>query len=176
MQGDSFSDPRRRSSRRRGSAHSGGRRGSRGRGGRGVSRGTSRRNARKVDNLGSNEYRYRKDVENENDYDTGLDFEEATKSSTGEDIEKVRLSDTDLLSELNADFSGLEKVLKNVPLWVKLGDSTRFALGVPDTETVSDYLDPFEPHDDLPQDVSTRLFPESLLDGVEKLSLDSSKG
>lgn len=173
---DSFSDPRRRSSRKRGGAHSGSRRGSRGRGGRGGRGGTSRRNAKKMDNLGSNEYRYREEVDNEIEYDDGVDFEEATQSFAREEAANVQLNDVDLLSELNADFSGLERVLSSVPLWVKLGDSTRFALGVPDTERVHDYLDPLEPIDDLAEVKDTRPFPESLADGVEKLSLDPSKG
>lgn len=164
MEGDSFSDPRRRLSRGRGRGRGGGRGRGRGRGrglggsrggggvrGRGSrpSRGRGSFRSSKVQDLsklGSNVHRYQGQESSTGDEqkdDPGLDFEQLAESLTPQDLPSVQLDDSNLLSELNADFSGLEKVLSAMPQWTKLGKCTKFALGVPINETENDYLNTF---------------------------------
>lgn len=156
MDGDSFSDPRRRSTRGRGRGSRGGGRGalrgargsSKGRGGRGG--GTKRPGLprRKADELGSNDYRFREPEENEDEdeFEVGVDIEEAAASSMADDphAEAYGLNEDVFSGMFSVDLDVMEKALQSVPLWVRLGNISRFALGVADEDVVENYLGPFE--------------------------------
>lgn len=157
MDGDSFSDPRKRSARGRGRGSRGGGRGasrgargsSKGRGGRGG--GTKRPGGaprRKAEDLGSNDYRFREPEENEDEdeFEVGIDIEEAATTSMADDphADAYRLNEDAFSGMFSVDLDGMEKALQSVPLWIRLGDVSRFALGVADDDVIENYLEPFE--------------------------------
>ena len=164
MEGDSFSDPRRRSARRGRGGRGGARgttRGGRGslrgskRGGRGSSaphrgRGTSKAHAtsrRKLEDLGSNAYGYREPEQVEEDeFESGIDIEEAALSSMADDpyADTYKLDEDAVHALFAVDLGGMEAALQSVPLWVTLGEGSRFTLGIAEEDVVENYLEPFD--------------------------------
>lgn len=80
----------------------------------------------------------------ENVFDLGADFAEVASqpmydpTTSNEELQ----SNVNLTDELAADFSKLESVLASVPLWVRLGEHSRFALGVSENDKIENYVDP----------------------------------
>lgn len=141
MQGDSFADPRKRST--RGSRGRGGGRG-RGRQPRRGSKNVGQtRRSRAPPDLGSNEYRFHeRDTEQGGEYDALVDFSRAAADPTFDSVEAHgdKTSVSDVFSALSVDFRNLDKVLESIPLWVRLGSHTKYALDVPDEETEEKYI------------------------------------
>lgn len=164
MEGDSFSDPRRRSARRGRGGRGGTRettRGGRGslrgskRGGRGSSgprhgRGTPKAHAtsrRKLENLGSNAYAYREpEQEEEDEFESGIDIEEAALNSMADDpyADTYKLDEDAVDALFAVDLGGMEAALQSVPLWITLGDGSRFTLGIAEEDVAENYLEPFD--------------------------------
>lgn len=168
----------------RGRGRGGGRGGGRGRGklpsrGRGKrTTGTQEQEALDQNPLGSNEYRFQnlESSDSDHDSDSGADFEEAARGSMYDPNAKSKAADdVDVLTELVADFSGLEDVLETVPLWIRLGDQSKGVLGVPPEETIDRYLQPF----DVPSEKNAETGKgedsgQTVLDDIAGLSLDDN--
>lgn len=173
MDSDKYTDPRTRSARGRG-------RGS----GRGRARGRARPNPRstphtrsssttsravkrqqpsrnQLNELGSNAYRFRErdpdeeGGEDESEFDVGADFDEVAAASMMDDPSYGKEWERQMFdSRLQVDLKGLESALRDLPLWLRLGEFTRFGLGVSDHDVVENYLDEFEDQDEVGVDNS----------------------
>lgn len=160
MEGDGFSDPRRRSARRgrggRGGL-SGTTRGSRGSSALRRGRGNIRSQVtprRKTEDLGSNAYRYKEpEPEEENEFESGIDIEDAAAGSMADDpyTDTYKL-DEDAVGALFAiELTGMEKALGSVPFWVQLGEGSRTTLGIPDNDVAENYLESLSDTQENPQ-------------------------
>lgn len=169
---DTFADPRTRSSRSRG----------RGRGGRGRARGRGRGTGRippqrrfQDDNLGSNAYRFKEEEEEQDEdvnYDAGLDFEEAAQAMDYQDSEEIDdVKKANGMGFLALDFSNLAKVMGSVPLWVRLGEQSRDALGVSKEASIYDFLESSEDEEKVSSPKQDSVI-DRLLEDVNTLSLD----
>lgn len=102
----------------------------------------------KLADLGSNDYRFRQlDAEHEGQedgFDVGVDFADAATGSIGSGPNLFKY-ETEVVSVrermMEADLGGLEKALKSLPLWVRLGDVVRFGLRISDHDVEEDYLE-----------------------------------
>lgn len=103
---------------------------------------------RKAEDLGSNAYRYKEpeEVEDEDEFEVGMDIEQAAAGSMKDDphADAYKLDDDPVLDLLSVNVEKMEKALASIPLWVRLGEVSRFALGIADDDLVENYLEPFE--------------------------------
>lgn len=182
---DARSSRRGRGGRGRGRGGRGGRGGTsaRSRGGRGGRSGDGERGAlrgsrrgRQADDLGTNADRFSKRTEERSDEEEGVDFEVAAAEGMGDGRVKAKeiAANSDALRELCSDFSALESVLASGPLWVRLGEEFRDALGVPAKDTMARFLEEIT-SDDADSDVGVAHVPSAasrdLLDEMKQLSV-----
>ena len=174
MEGDSFIDPRRRSTRGRGRGSKGSR--TRGKPGSSCARrvpGQPGLSSPGGEELGSNAYRFREEQIEEEDFDTDVDFEQAAAASMYDDPNAVAVED-DLGLRFMVNLSGMEHALETVPLWARLGDVSRFSLGIKDDDVIEKYLDGFA---NINTDVSNKsLVGEALADELAKLGFEDGDG
>lgn len=136
-----FVDPRTRANRGRGRG--------RGRGGRGRGRGNPVSvSTAKPRDLGTNTDRYDREAgesDGSDAYDDGVDFAEVAGRGSGGDIDVADAPDIpsdNTGGALFADFSMLDGVLADAPLWMRLGAHSRFALHVRDVVQWDSFVEP----------------------------------
>lgn len=143
---DDFSDPRARSTRRgrgRGRGERGKRGGRGGKRGRSVPRTQQGASHSRQQELGSNEYRFReREDEESDDFDAGKDFEEAAAGKMTDDPQFRPMDPEQFVPEFQVNLDSLNKALGSVPLWVRLGEFSRFCLDVPEDDVIDNYLTP----------------------------------